>query len=98
VAAKKKKKKKKRLEETRLKAKAKPKARAKVRKKTLISLPSADGAPPLLASLIMAEIAFEAIAARAFVIWERKIRSANDSAQNWREAEAELRAELALKK
>lgn len=97
MAAKKKKKKKKRVQVAMLKPKAKPKARAKARKKPVSAESGGDGAPPMLASLMMGEIAFEAIAARAFVIWERKIRSAHDSAQNWCEAEAELRAELALK-
>ncbi len=41
-------------------------------------------------------ISYEMIAQRAFLIWERKTYT-NHSDHNWREAEAELRAELGLK-
>lgn len=38
---------------------------------------------------------FEAVAARAAEIWRRKGRPHGQDEQNWAEAEAELRAELA---
>ncbi len=37
------------------------------------------------------EITFEMVARRAYEIWEAKIRLANDSVQNWLEAEQQLR-------
>lgn len=42
-------------------------------------------------------LSFEMVARRAFLIWERKTHT-NYPEQNWREAEAELRAEFAAKK
>jgi hypothetical protein len=42
---------------------------------------------------VKAEITEEMIARRAFEIWERAGRPSDQSDQNWREAEAQLRAE-----
>jgi len=39
---------------------------------------------------------YDEIAARAYVVWERKGRSEGRDMENWREAEAELRAERGL--
>lgn len=42
------------------------------------------------------EPTYDEIAARAFTIWERKGRAEGQDMVNWREAEAELRAERGL--
>jgi len=39
---------------------------------------------------------YDEIAARAYVVWERKGRPEGRDMENWREAEAELRAERGL--
>lgn len=48
-----------------------------------------------LAPMFVAEIAHDKIAARAYEIWVRKGRPDGLDAQNWLEAEAELRTEFA---
>jgi Protein of unknown function (DUF2934) len=42
----------------------------------------------------MVQIDHASIARRAYVIWERKGRPANQGLQNWAEAEVELREEM----
>lgn len=56
-------------------------------------VPAAPVVP--LAPLFVAEIPHDKIAARAYEIWVRKGRPHGLDAQNWLEAEAELRAEFA---
>lgn len=48
-----------------------------------------------LAPMFVAEIPHDKIAARAYEIWVRKGQPDGLDAQNWLEAEAELRAEFA---
>ena len=48
--------------------------------------------PPVPVAPIGIIVPHELIARRAYEIWEQKVRIANDSARNWIEAEAELRA------
>lgn len=50
---------------------------------------------PVAPAVVPFEIPHDKIAARAAEIWDRKGRPHGQDVQNWMEAEAELRAELA---
>jgi outer membrane biosynthesis protein TonB len=78
------------------KQKAKPKVSAK-RKKVAPPKPVVVEAPDSLvevvSEVIVVEISYDAIARRAYEIWESKGRPEGDGSDNWAEAEAQLRAE-----
>ena len=56
--------------------------------------PKADGQPVDLTPQIT--LTHDQIAARAFEVWQRKGRPNGQDAQNWAEAEAELKRELGV--
>jgi len=72
------------------KSKAKPKSQRPAKTKPQAVSPPASQPTPVVAPPV--PIPRELIGQRAYEIWERKMRLANDSLGNWLEAEAELRA------
>lgn len=57
------------------------------------AVPAAVPVPVAVVTPTPIVLTYESVARRAFLIWERKTHT-NYPEQNWREAEAELRAEL----